>query len=169
MDPKKKSSLDLPWSGKKKILGFLPNWRKKPLGFLPSWAGALLTPHPEAKQFQTPGKVPSRWNSCFGNVRTPGQRCQALGAGGIPCLRGSPGCVQELREVPSCRISLSQGWIAWRKNSITGMQWGMLVMEWRDVLCLGLLVFGLHTHTRCEQSDWWGFGVSRGSSFPPGV
>lgn len=78
----------------------------------------LLTPCPKAEQFQAPGtcpwKTPTRWNSCFGNVRTPGQSSQALGAGGILCPRGSPGCVgalqgpvqpglqqQELGEVPS--------------------------------------------------------------------
>lgn len=107
------------------------------------WAGlcSVLTPRQSSSKLQERAHGKTRWNSCFGSVRTPGPNIP----GGIEWPRGSPGCVRALQGRSSGRCpsvqelflrpgsgqalsvpravprALSQ-WIGWR-NSITGMQW----------------------------------------------
>lgn len=66
------NSSDLPWS----CSGLLPNCCSRAvLGLAQSL--------PRGRAVPSPRKTPTRWNACFGSVRTPGQTSQALGAGGI--------------------------------------------------------------------------------------
>lgn len=135
----------------------------------------MLSPCPVAEQFQAPGTL-TPWNSCFGSVRTPGQTSQALGAGGILCPRGNPGCVRALQgccgsrsSARGCSCSLGVARLLqvpplgsgipvdWLEKLNYRYAVGMLVMQWRDVLVWNSLV--LLAHTRCYLSaESPGFG-----------